>query len=152
MGPKETRPPFECNEGCTADRRLFDLYAVIKSDKRSGQVSRQSGRRGRRRGRHDSQTWADILACTRSDSSPLSPANPPPPPPLWGAKNSQGHMLCGTPLSHPSSSSDTSCIIHIKIQTDIRWIINAVNTKQKKKEKKLTDHCCQLGHSIEVKM
>lgn len=43
-------------------------------------------------------------------------------------------MLCGTPLSHPSSSSDTSCIIHIKIQTDIKMNNKCSQQKTKKKE------------------
>lgn len=29
-------------------------------------------------------------------------------------------MLCATPLSHPYSSSDTSSIIHIKTQSDVK--------------------------------
>lgn len=29
-------------------------------------------------------------------------------------------MLCAIPLSHPQSSSDTSSIIHIKIQSDVK--------------------------------
>lgn len=141
MGPKETRSPFECNEGCTADRRLFDLYAVIKSDKRSSQVSRQSGRRWRWRGsmraRARSRGWAGILACSRHESSCPQPGKPTPTYSTLrraGAKNSQGHMLCGTTLSHPSSSSDTSCIIHIKIQTDIK--MNNKCSQHKTKQKK----------------
>lgn len=45
-------------------------------------------------------------------------------------------MLCGTPLSHLSSSSDTSCIIHIKIQTDIKMNNKCSQHKTKKKKKK----------------
>lgn len=146
MGPKETRSPSECNEGCTADRRLFDLYAVIKSDKRSSQVSRQSGRRWRWSAwepepepeperdilsRHPGLHQARVLSPQPGKPTPTSSTLR-----RAGAKKSQGHILCGSPRSHPSSSSDTSCIIYIKIQTDIKMNNKCSQHKTKKKKGK----------------
>lgn len=101
-----------------ADRRLL-IYTLLLNP--TGERARQAGK-GVERGRERSPPRTRETGQALYRAHPGSELSVPPCLFLTGRESREepGPTLCGIPSSHPSSSSDSSSIIHIQIQSDVR--------------------------------